>query len=102
MIDKTALIHHNYSVERYAKLKTVPSNIDYSAGVELGPIIPWRCGFKSINGYRGFKTEYGISNNIILGMLIVSFNQYSNYNNVIFRRLDHPSPCWVGRLGVVL
>lgn len=102
MIHKTALIHHNYSVERYAKLKTVPSNIDYSAGVELGSIIPWRCGFKSINGCRMFKTECGISITVLLGILNVSFIQCSNNNNVIFRRLDHPSPCWVGRLGVVL
>ncbi len=100
MIDKTTLINHKNSGERYAGLKVVLSNIDNSAREELGLIILWSCGFVAVNGCRMFKTECGISITVLLGILNVSFIQCSNNNNVIFSRVDQSCLWWVGYGGV--
>ena len=99
MKDKIAPIHHNCFVERYAELKTISSRLDYSAGVELASIILRRCRFKAIYRYRAFKSEYRISIAVKPGELIVSFNECSNNNNVIFGRVGRVGRaqlCWSG------
>jgi len=96
MKDKIAPIHHNCFVERYAELKTIPSRLDFSTGEELASINLKRCGFKAIYRYRAFKSEYRISIAVKPGVLIGSFNESSNNNNVIFGRVGQALLCWFG------
>jgi len=96
MKDKIAPIQHNYFVEKYAELIIIPSQLDFSTREELASINLRRCGFKAIYRYRAFKSEHRISITLKPGVLIVSFNECSKYNNVVFRRVGRALSLFAG------